>query len=189
MTHKTALVLIAHGTEEMEVVITVDVLRRAGIHVVLASVDVEGAVAECSRGVKVVGDVRLEDYQQQQQNPLDAIIIPGGLNGAKTMAASSTVRGLLTTYHKAGRLVAAICAGPTVLAAAGIAPGSKITSYPSVRAELDSDYAYSEERVVQDGNMITSRGPGTAMEFALAIAKYLVGQSQSETVAAQLILP
>jgi putative intracellular protease/amidase len=89
------------------------------------------------------------------------------------MASNQQVLSLIRSYYDSGRLVAAICAGPTVLAAAGIAHNAQITSYPSMRSKLDKTYQYCEDTVVQDKNLITSRGPGTAMAFALTIARYL----------------
>jgi protein DJ-1 len=180
---KKALVLIAHGTEEMEAIIPVDVLRRAGIHTTLASVESEKTV-KCSRDVRIQSDALLTEVASQ---PFDAIVIPGGLGGAKTMSSHQQVLSLIRSYYDSGRLVASICAGPTVLAAAGIAHNAQITSYPSVRSKLDKDYQYREDDVVQDKNLITSRGPGTAMAFALAIARYLVGDQTTNTVAEQIL--
>lgn len=167
-----ALVLLAPGCEEMEAVIVIDVLRRAGVEVVAAGLAAEPIVA--SRGVKIVPDVALAAVSDEL---FDAIVLPGGAPGARALGADERVLDRLRAHHSAGRVCAAICAAPTVLARAGIVGGRRITSHPAVVAELRAaGFDVSEhEAVVVDGNVITSRAPGTAFEFAYALVERLVG--------------
>ncbi|KAI8918917.1 MCM2/3/5 family-domain-containing protein [Entophlyctis helioformis] len=171
---KHVLVLVANGNEEMEVVITVDILRRAGLHVTVASVEPSLAIT-CSRGIALSAD---DSFQHVEHRALAdvyaAVVVPGGMKGAETLTAHSGVRRLIdhitSTPRDAhtGTILAAICAAPIALA--GAWAGATVTSHPSVEKRLtDAGYAYREERVVWDGRLLTSRGPGTAFEFALAL--------------------
>ena len=171
MVSKRALLLLADGAEEMEAVISIDVMRRAKIDVTVAGLNLENV--NCSRGVVIKPDKSVSDVKDQL---FDIVVLPGGLGGSKKLAESAEVKKILSNHNKVGNYIAAICAAPTALAAHDIAKGKRITSYPSLKSQLDKDYAYSEERVVQDGNVITSRGPGTAFEFALAIVGALTSQ-------------
>ena len=181
---KRALVILASGAEEMETVITVDVLRRGGIEVTLAGLDGAGAVT-CSRNVKVVPDCALSDAQGM----FDVIVLPGGAKGAENLAQSLAVQKLLQAQEKSGRLIAAVCAAPIALAAAGVAKGLELTSHPSVKEKVAIHGKYSEARVVRDGKVITSRGPGTTFEFALALVQALEGEEAAKKVADPMLLP
>ncbi|XP_023701865.1 protein/nucleic acid deglycase DJ-1 [Cryptotermes secundus] len=181
---KSALVIIAEGAEEMEVVISVDVLRRAGISVTVAGLAGPDPV-RCSRSVVVCPDSSLQDALTKA--PFDAIVLPGGLGGARNLAASSEVGLLLQQQEKDGRLVAAICAAPTALQAHNVGFGKSLTSYPSLKEQLQEKYAYKEDSVVVDGNLVTSRGPGTAFDFALAIVDTLLGPGASDPVAKAML--
>ncbi|XP_052900250.1 protein dj-1beta-like [Anopheles moucheti] len=203
---KRALALIARGTEEMELVITVDVLRRCNVDVTVALVqggetgtDKE-LIACCSRGVNIKADTTLQAYVEQHaatDDALpDAIILPGGLDGAKAMAQATAVGQLLQRQQKAGKLVAAICAAPTVLAAHGkLFAGRRVTSYPSFREKMtEAGYVWEEPtagsplgRVVRDDNLITSLGPATSFDFGLAIGAALAGQEVADKVATGLL--
>jgi protein DJ-1 len=165
------LVLLAAGAEEMEVAITVDVLRRAEIEVVLAGVDGPGAV-RCSRGLSIVPDVALQDVR----GDFDFVVLPGGAGGTEVLCASVEVGERLAQQEAAGRGIAAICAGPAALVAHKVAGGRAMTSHPSVRERVAAHGDYRAEAVVQDGDLITSRGPGTAFEFALALVERLRGR-------------
>jgi len=180
---KRVLVPLAAGAEEMETVIIVDVLRRAGLEVVLAGVAGRDPVL-CSRNIKLVPDCALSEAQ----GPFDAIILPGGAKGAEALAASKEIRALLKKQESDGKLVGAICAAPIALKAAGVGAGRKLTSHPSVQEKLAGFGAYQDARVVKDGLLITSRGPGTAMEFALALIEELLGQTAAEKVAAPMLV-
>lgn len=180
---KRALVLLAPGAEEMEVVIVTDVLRRAGIEVLLAGV-AGNEPAVCSRNVRIVPDCVLD----LAVGPMDLVVLPGGGQGAELLASSERVHQLLQKQDKAGKLIGAICAAPIVLVAAGVGKGRSLTSHPSVREKVTGFGRYSEERVVRDGNLVTSRGPGTAMEFALALVEQLLGREQARRVAEPMLV-
>ncbi|XP_063225919.1 protein dj-1beta [Bacillus rossius redtenbacheri] len=183
---KSALVLLAEGAEEMEFVVSVDILRRAGITTTVAGLNNTNPVI-CSRNVGIVPDMGFNDAVKK--GPYDVVVLPGGLQGAKNLSASKEVKDLLKDQENSGRLIAAICAAPTVLKTHGIAKGKQITSYPSFEDDLVAGgYKYSEDDVVVDGKLITSRGPGTAFKFALRVAEQLVGEEVVERVAKGLLL-
>uniref|UniRef100_A0A8D8XLH9 Protein deglycase DJ-1zDJ-1 n=1 Tax=Cacopsylla melanoneura TaxID=428564 RepID=A0A8D8XLH9_9HEMI len=185
---KSALVLIADGSEEMEFVITVDVLRRANINVVAASVNSPGPHIACSRGINIVPDLTLDEAVKK--GPYDIIILPGGLKGAETFAKDAHVGKLLQQFEKEGKKVAAICAAPTALKQHGVFKETKLTSYPSFKDEMSAGgYPYSDDNVVVSGNLITSKGPSTAFEFALQIVEELEGAEAASNVAKGLLLP
>ncbi|XP_054269025.1 protein dj-1beta-like [Macrosteles quadrilineatus] len=181
---KSALVLIVEGTEEMEFTITADVLRRAGVKVVVAGVEGSNPV-KCSRDVVIVPDTSLAEAVKK--GPYDAVVLPGGM-GYKKFATSTEVGSVLSKQEETGGIIAAICAAPSVLKTHSIATGKSLTSYPSVKGELVKDYKYSEDKVVVDGNLITSRGPGTAFDFALELAKQLTNKTKADEVKAGLLL-
>ncbi|KAF9168561.1 hypothetical protein DFQ26_005592 [Actinomortierella ambigua] len=211
MVNKTALVLVADGTEEMEAVITIDVLVRASIKVTVASIKPEASGAEkeeavtCSRGVRLVPDTHLSKLSLDSDH-FDALVIPGGAPGAKAMAESPLVKQWVRAYfqpqQQQSRLVAAICAGPTVLQAAEVGQGWAITSHPSVKDQLAEYYRYKEgpsvvvssdaggeeEKSVAKGKLITSRGPGTAFAFALTIAERLVGKEVVDKIRGPMMM-
>jgi len=180
---RKALLLLATGAEEMEVVITVDVLRRAGISVTVAGIAGKEAV-KCSRDVVIVPDVSLSDVNQE----FDVIVLPGGLGGSNALAACPRVGQLLKQQQQSNGLIAAICAAPVALKSHGIGLKRRITSHPSKADELKADFEYSEDRVVIDGQLITSRGPGTAFEFALAIVEKLLGSNKVKEISVPMIL-
>lgn len=181
---KRVLVLLAPGAEEMETVIVVDVLRRAGLEVLLAGVEGAGPVV-CSRGVKICPDASLSEAQ----GSFDLLVLPGGAQGAEALAASPVVQELLRRQAHEGRLIGALCAAPIALAAAGVGSGRALTSHPSVKERLAGFGVYKEDRVVRDGKLVTSRGPGTALEFALALVEELCGREKAAQVAAPMLLP
>ncbi|XP_055854929.1 protein dj-1beta [Episyrphus balteatus] len=182
---KTALVILAPGAEEMEFVIAADVLRRAGVAVTVAGLKDATAVT-CSRDVVITPDASLEDSKSKN---FDVVILPGGLGGSKAMAESPLVGEILKKQESEGRLIAAICAAPIALAAHGIFTGKSLTSYPAMKGQLVSVYKYvDDQKVVQDGNLITSRGPGTAFDFALKLAEVLAGEAKATEVAVGMLL-
>lgn len=182
---KRALVPLAAGFEEMEAVIIVDVLRRAGVEVSLAGLEGTGPVLG-SRGVTVSAEVDLGEVAGQE---FDAVVLPGGLGGTHAMRDDERVLDAVRRSFEAGRLTAALCAAPLVLERAGLVKDRSITSHPSVRAELAAGGAeVTDRRVVRDGVLLTSQGPGTAMEFALAVAAELMGQEVADEVAAAMCL-
>ena len=182
----TALVLLAEGAEEMETVITVDVLRRGEVEVTLAEIAGSDPVI-CSRQVKIVPDKSLDDALKA--GPYDVVVCPGGLGGAKNLSESAAVGILLQEQEKAGRYVAAICAAPTAMKAHKICSGKTVTSHPSVKDKMvDGGYKYSEDRVVADGKLITSQGPGTTFEFGLKIVEKLQGAEKANSLVNPMIL-
>ncbi|MEY4546698.1 MAG: hypothetical protein RL685_2893 [Pseudomonadota bacterium] len=181
---KTALVVLAAGAEEMEVTIIVDVLRRGGIKVTLAGLAGSGAVT-CSRGVRLLPDVALGDVA----GSFDAVVLPGGAQGAENLANSPLVGRHLKTQWQRGRIVAAVCAAPIALLRHEIGLGQTLTSHPSVADSLRGPYAVSSERVVESGLLLTSQGPGTCFEFALRLLRKLRGAEVEREVAGPLILP
>jgi 4-methyl-5(b-hydroxyethyl)-thiazole monophosphate biosynthesis len=176
------LVPLADGFEEIEAVTIVDVLRRASIEVVTAALgdpDVRG-----SHGILLRADARLDEVGAEQ---FDAVVLPGGMPGSKTLRDDERLRKIVQQAAGTGKLVAAICAAPIALEAAGVLAGRRATSYPG--NELPSA-RYVEERVVADGSLITSRGPGTAFEFSLALVERLKGSdAANELRAGMLVAP
>jgi len=165
-----ALVPLAQGCEELEAVTIIDLLRRASIEVVTAGLD--GEPVRASRGVVLVPDTTLDVAAKMPD--IDAIVLPGGLPGADNLADSPVLMELLKTMNSAGKLVAAICAAPRVLAKAGLLNGKTVTAYPGFINSTDyPEVNHTGGPVESDGNIMTSRGPGTAMDFALAIIEKL----------------
>ncbi|EDV30469.2 uncharacterized protein Dana_GF22924 [Drosophila ananassae] len=183
---KSALIILAPGAEEMEFIIAADVLRRAGIKVTVAGLGDSTEPVKCSRDILIVPDTPLSKVASEK---FDVVVLPGGLGGSNAMGDSSAVGELLKNQEASGGLIAAICAAPTVLAKHGIASGKSLTSYPSMKAQLVDKYSYVDDKnVVQDGNLITSRGPGTAYNFALKISEELAGKEKAQEVAKGLLL-
>lgn len=171
----------------METVIPVDVMRRAGIKVTVAGLAGKDPV-QCSRDVVICPDASLEDAKKE--GPYDVVVLPGGNLGAQNLSESAAVKEILKEQEKRKGLIAAICAGPTALLAHEIGFGSKVTTHPLAKDKMmnGSHYSYSENRVEQDGLILTSRGPGTSFEFALAIVTALSGKEVAEQVKAPLVL-
>jgi len=189
MSGPTACVLLAPGTEEMECVIVVDVLRRAGVEVTLAGLEGEGPHS-CSRGVSIVPDASLSSVVSAG-TVYSCLVLPGGGPGAKALGESQVLGQLLAKHESQGKLIAAVCAGPTALAKHGVGKGKRVTTYPAPAfkdAMEAGGYVYVEENVVEDGSLITSRGPGTTFTFAIAIARQLVGQEVADNIAKAMLL-
>ena len=176
---KSACVLVADGSEEMEVVIAVDVLRRAGIGVFLAGVGEETRMVTASRGVRIAPDGA---WDPAEASRFDALVVPGGSGGAQTMRNDESIKQAVREFLEAGKIVASLCAGPTVLHDAGALAGKTYTSHPSVRAELTSG-CWVDRPVVRDGNVVTSQAPGTAMAFALALVELLYSRETAQKIA------
>ncbi|MDA0577532.1 MAG: DJ-1/PfpI family protein [Verrucomicrobia bacterium] len=178
-----ALVPLAEGVEEMEAVIVVDTLRRAGWIVTTAAITPQPITA--SRGVRLLADT---DWAAITPADYDVLVLPGGAGGTRHMIQSPAVQTAIRDFHAQAKFIAAICAAPLVLQAAGILAGKQVTCHPGVAGDLTAT-ARSPNRVVVDGNLITSQGPGTAFEFALAILRHVSGPAAVETVTPGLILP
>ena len=172
---KRVLVPLAEGFEELEAVTIIDILRRAGIEVVVASL--AGSPVTGSHGIRIAADTPLAALVEQD---FDMIALPGGMPGAEHLRNDPRIAGFVRRLHDLGRPVAAICAAPMVLAAAGILEGRRATSYPGF---LDGA---TGEAVVVDRNVITSRGPGTALDFALALVEELLGPAARQSTESRL---
>ncbi len=178
------LVPLAEGFEELEAVTLIDVLRRGGIAVHVAGLapgPVRGA-----HGIALVPDCGLE---QVDAGSLAMIVLPGGQPGTDNLKRDPRILALVRELEASGRTVAAICAAPMVLAAAGVLEGREATSYPGVRRSLAGARVVEDRRVVRAGNVWTSQGPGTAMEFALALVAELRGEERARELAGELLVP
>ncbi|CAJ0962237.1 unnamed protein product, partial [Mesorhabditis belari] len=185
MAEKTALVILADGAEEMEATIAIDVLRRGGIKVTVAGLQ-SADVVKCARETRILPDHSLSDVKEKT---FDAIVLPGGQPGSNSLAASAEVGKLLQSQDQAKRIVAAICAAPLALKSHKIGQGATITSYPGVRGSVESDlHKYSEDSVVVSGNIVTSRGPGTAFLFGLKLVEVLVNAEKAKEVAKAMLV-
>ncbi|MBI3803610.1 MAG: DJ-1/PfpI family protein [Nitrospirae bacterium] len=173
---KKAVVLLAPGFEEIEAVTVVDLLRRAGIEVTVAGT-VEGPI-EGARKVRLLADLSIEKVSGSDY---DMVILPGGQPGTNNLAADARVKRILEEAQGDRKYISAICAAPSLLASAGYLTGKRATSHPSVRTKMEG-VDYSEARVVVDGRWVTSRAPGTAMEFAFALIRILVGEEKVKEV-------
>jgi len=181
----TVLVPLAQGCEELEAVTVIDLLRRAGIAVITAGLE-EGPVTG-SRGTVLVPDTTLDAVLNDD---FDMIVLPGGLPGADNLNQDPRIHSLLEKLAGEDKPVAAICAAPKVLATAGLLDGRHATSYPGSLEGIETrDLQYEQQAVVVDGNVITSRGPGTAMDFALTLIEILLGRDERDRVEAALQRP
>jgi 4-methyl-5(b-hydroxyethyl)-thiazole monophosphate biosynthesis len=172
-----ACVLLAAGFEEIEAVTIIDVLRRAEVEVITLSIE-GGLAVRGSHGITVEADRKLADAQGESW---DAVLLPGGIPGATNLRDSRAVQDLIKKQHGREGRIGAICAAPIALGAAGVLAGRKATSYPGFEKELRGATCVSD-RVVRDGNITTSRGPGTALDFALAVAAELRGAAVADTL-------
>ncbi len=177
---KSVLVLFAAGSEDLETVTVVNILRRAGISVTLAGL--ETGALRGSRGIVLVPDTTLEDALQHSY---DMVVLPGGQPGTDNLKADKRVTGLLRQMVMQGKYVTAICAAPSVLASAGLLDGKQATGFPGTLDAFPKVRKRSAA-VVEDGMLITSRGPGTAMDFALTLVERLAGMEKRLAVDAGL---
>ena len=181
MSEKKAAVLLADGFEEGEALFVVDIIRRGGFVCDAVSV-MKRELVEGSHGIRTIADVILEDVDRDSY---DMVILPGGLPGADTLRDNETVVSWVSAFAAdENKYVAAICAAPQVLAKAGVITGRRVTSYPGEKyrtilqgADYIDDNTKTEECVVVDGNLITSRGPGTTLPFAYKLVEILGGDA------------
>ena len=174
---KKVYLFLAYGFEEVEALTTVDLLRRAGIEVITVSISGNNAVTG-AHSIPVIADIKLDE---SSFDDADAIVLPGGLPGVDNLGACEKFLNIVESNYESGRYVCAICAAPMILGKMGILKGKKATSYPGCEgALLGADI--SEDKVCTDGNIITSRGVGTAIDFACEIIKTLVGQEKSAEI-------
>lgn len=179
---KSVVVLLAPGFEEIEALTVVDVLRRAGVRVVAAGLR-EGLITG-SHEITVKPDTTVDKIRVEE---FDMVVLPGGMPGTTHLRQDARVRKLVADMARAGRHTCAICAAPVVLKDAGVTFGKAVTSHPVMQEEL-KDLDYREDRVVTDDKIVTSRGPGTAMEFALELVRILAGQDKAEELAAAMVV-
>lgn len=175
---KRACVLLADGFEEIEAITPIDFLRRAGVE--LLTLGVTGVKVNGSHGIVVMTDASIDKAPPD----FDAVIVPGGMPGARNLAANPLVIDFIQRHYARGALVAAICAAPAYVlhGACNLLQGRRFTGYPGTE-KLVSGGVFIAERVVQDGNIITSQGAGTAAEFSLAIITELVGAEAADQLA------
>ncbi len=179
----SVLVPLAQGCEELEAITVVDLLRRAGVEVVTAGLDDKPVRA--SRGTVLIPDSTLDEALNREY---DMVVLPGGLPGADHLNSDARIHGLLKEMADTDRYTAAICAAPKVLASTGLLEGRKVTSFPGA-LDAFAGLDYQTAPVVQDGKLITSRGAGTAMDFALTLIENLVGKNKRDEVEAALQRP
>jgi len=177
---KRVLVPLAEGFEELEAVTIIDVLRRAGIDVVVASL--ASSPVTGAHGIRLSADTPLGALAEQE---FDMIALPGGMPGAEHLKKDARIAEIIRDLHEKGRPVAAICAAPMVLAAAGVLDGRRATSYPGFLKDA-GDTTVVGDAVVVDRGVITSRGPGTALDFALTLVEELEGPAAREAIESRL---
>lgn len=177
------LVPLAQGCEELEAITITDLLVRAGIEVTTAGLDGQPVVA--SRGTKIIPDTQVKNIIEKK---FDMVVLPGGLPGADFLRDNQMIMGILKNHAEDGKYVAAICAAPKALAQAGLLKNKTATSYPGVLDALNlTDTLIKTTAIEIDGKIITSRGPGTAMDFALTLIEVLVGKNKRDEVEKGLV--
>ena len=180
------LIPLAQGCEELEAVTLIDLLRRANITVITASLT-EQRQLKASRGVQLISDLTLKDVMFDD---FDMIVLPGGQPGTDNLNSDPRIHAILKRQSQSNKAIAAICAAPLVLATEGLLDGKSATCYPGVLHEDKwPNITVTNKSVVIDGNVLTSQGPGTAIDFALAIIEYLIDKPTRIDVEAGLVLP
>jgi len=177
-----ACVLLSDGFEEIEAITVIDVLRRAEVEATVVGVD--ESMVTGSHGIAIKADLLLSEAAGLTW---DAVILPGGMPGAANLRDHSEVVALVRDQHAKGRLVGAICAAPIALSRAGVLRERAATSYPGFGDQLECR-SYEEKSVVVDGNVTTSRAPGTALPFALSLAEQLQGKEIADDLRAQMLV-
>ncbi len=182
MTTTNILVPLLDGFEEIEAITIIDVLRRAELAVTIAG-DKAGPVRG-SHDIHVTADVSLDDVRADDY---EMVVLPGGLPGATNLKADDRVQALLKQVSAAGNYTAAICAAPIALAAAGLHQGKRYTCYPGFEQQIAGG-EHASDRVVVDGTLVTSRGPGTALEFGLALVRLLRGDQVADALGQRMLV-
>ncbi len=175
------IIPLATGFEEIEAITSIDVLKRAEVNVetvALEDLEVEGA-----HGIKIIADKLINEVEIED---VAGIVLPGGMPGSTNLRTDIRVLKVIKEVEQKEGLIAAICAAPIVLAAAGILAGRSVTSYPGFESELESAH-YLPDRVVRDGNLITAKGPGVTLEFALELIEYIVGPEKAAELKGEMI--
>ena len=179
---KKILILVHDGFEEMECLTPIDLCRRSGIEVCLCSMTGD-LMLHGAHGISVLADALFEHVNSET---FDMVVLPGGLPGATSLRDDPRVIQVLQQFAQAGKWLSAICAAPIVLERAGLLLGRKATSYPGCLAD-ETAYAYSIEPVVEDSGVITSRGVGTAILFALKIIEVLVSAEKANEISRSIL--
>lgn len=181
---KKVLIMLAEGFEEVEALTVVDYLRRMDITCDTCSI-MDGNKVKGAHNIVVEADKSLDEITNYDK--YDGIVLPGGMPGATNLRDNDKVIEIVQSLYEEDKLIAAICAAPIILAKAGIIEGKNITSYPGFEEELKAAN-YKEDLVVQDGNIITARGPAVAVYFALDIVEYLLGKGKRESLEKDILL-
>ncbi len=180
----TVLIPLAQGCEELEAVTLMDILRRAGVQVTTASLGEK--TIKASRGAVLLADMTLDEALEQE---FDMIVLPGGMPGSDHLKNDPRIITRLQHMAAQNKPIAAICAAPMALHHAGLLEGRRATSFPGVLEALPGSHIVLDDPVVVDGNVITSRGPGTAMDFALRLVEILLGKTVRDNVEKPLQRP
>lgn len=175
--------LLGTGFEETEAIAPLDLLRRAGVEAL--TVGVNGKLVKGGHGIGIEADIELS---QMDLTAMDMIVLPGGLGGVASVRASEQAMEALRFAWENGKFVAAICAGPTVLADLHITDGKKATCYPGCEADMGSAHMISNAACVRDGNLITGTSAGCAIPFGLALVEALKGEEAAKDVAAKIVI-
>jgi len=179
------LVPFTTGVEEIEMIAVVDVLRRADVAVCMASLDGETVTGRSD--IRIEADAALDDVKDQDW---DMVVLPGGLPNAHLLRDDANVKSVVQRLRAERKSIAAICAAPTALAAYGITAGKRVTSYPTCQPEMEAlqpSSVYVDEAVVEDDFLITSRGPGTAIAFALHLVARLCGEEKAAETGVSIV--
>ncbi|MDD5703303.1 MAG: DJ-1/PfpI family protein [Dehalococcoidales bacterium] len=176
-----AIVPLATGFEEIEFSVIVDVLRRAAIDTTTAGLS-DGFV-EGAHGIKIIPDISIDKIDPSY---FDVLVLPGGYPGFENLGKDKRILGLVREMDKASKYVTAICGSPSVLSRAGILKGRKATIHPGARDML-TDAQHMDDRVVVDGKLITSQGPGTAIEFSMKLVEILLGQDKVQELNSEIL--
>ncbi len=180
---KKLLLFLAEGFEEVEAVTPIDFMRRAGIGVVTVGIGVNPVSG--AHGIKIEADIGLSDITDAAAaaETYDGLVFPGGMPGAENIAAEKIVSEMIEAFNEQSKIIAAICASPgVILAGTSVLDGRKATCYPGFESRFSNSTQPSDERVVIDGNIITSRGPGTAAEFSIELIRQFAGDKTANQI-------
>ena len=185
MTKKVDL-FIENGSEELELIAPLDVMRRANLEVDVISANNEDFITS-AHNVKIIADKKIEEINNTLD--YDAIVIPGGMPGSTLLRDNKKIIEFYQTMYNSGKLVAAICAAPIVLSAAGITDDKEVTSYPGFDKEINCKSYNSEKAVVVDKNVITAQGPAVAILFGYEIVNYLLQDNTADDIKKTMLVP
>lgn len=173
------LMPLADGFEEIEATTTIDILRRGGVNITTAGLP--GTIVRGARGVKIIADIKMDDINFDK---FDGLILVGGDPGWRNLSQSKRIMDAVQKYHGSKKMLAAICAAPCILAKAGVLSDKRATVYPGMEREIPRPRS---EKVIADGHIITSQGPGTAVDFALKIIEMVAGKEKVAKVKRDIV--